>query len=65
MIHITRISLENLSLYKLKLGAGLGIEIRPRVGLRGVQIPAGHRDFTVHQNTGPTLGPPSLPFNGY
>ena len=37
---------------------------RPRFGLRGVQIPAGYRDFSLHQNTGPAQGTPSVPFNG-
>jgi len=38
---------------------------RSRVGLCGVQTPAGHRYFSLHQNTGPSQCPPILPFNGY
>jgi len=38
---------------------------RPRVGLCGVQIPAGQRGFSLHHNTGSVEVPPSLSFNVY
>lgn len=42
-----------------------GVVTRSLVGLCGVQIQAGHRDFSLHQNTGSAQSPPILSFNGY